>query len=77
MNQSRVDLNQSMVDEDCMDFWKLFQHLGRETEKARLPKHVLDFQTFRSPFNSHRRRAPALDVDTPTQYDFRYSGAAP
>jgi len=54
-----------------MDVGMLFQHRGPATEKARSPKQVFDFRTFRSPFTSDRRRAPALDVDTPTQYDFR------
>ena len=77
LNQSRVDLNQSRVYADCMDAGMLFQHRGPATEKARLPKQVFEFRTFRSPFKSDRRRAPVLYVDTPTQYDSRYSGAAP
>ena len=66
-----LDLNDSRVDADLMDVGMLFQHRGPAIEKARSPKQVFNFLTFRSPFTSDRRRAPALDVDTPTQYDFR------
>jgi len=67
-----LDLNESRVDADRMDVGMLFQHLGPATEKARSPKQIFYFQTFRSPLDSDRRCAPSLDVDTATQYDFRY-----
>src|SRR6218665_628046 len=54
-----------MLFKDLMDVGMLFQHRGPATEKAQSPKQVFDFRTFRSPFTSDRRRAPALDVDTP------------
>jgi len=60
-----------------MDVGMLFQHLGPATEKVRSLKQVFDFRTFRSPLTLDRRCAPALDVATPTQYDFRYSGSEP
>ena len=41
----------------------MFRHLGPATEKARWPKQVFDFRTFRSPLTSDRRRAPAHDKE--------------
>ena len=70
-----LDLNKSKVDAERMYVGMLFQHLSPATEKARSPKQVFDFRTFRLPLTSDRRCA--LDVDTPTQYDFRYSRSAP
>jgi len=72
-----LDLNESRVDAERMDVGMLFQNFGPATEKARSPNRAFDFQTFRSPLTSDRRRhlnpilnclgrsapAPALDVD--------------
>jgi len=65
------------VDAERMEVGMLFQHLGPATEKARTPKQVFDFWTFKSTLTSNHRRALSLDVNIPTQFDFRYSGAAP
>ena len=51
-----------------MDVGMLFQHRGPETEKARPPKQVFDFRTFRSPFTSDRRHAHTLDVEKTNEW---------
>ena len=43
------DLNEIRMDAGRMDVEMLFQHLGPAIEKARSPKQVFDFRTFRSP----------------------------
>src|SRR6218665_4017535 len=76
-NVSSLDLTESRVAAERMDVLMLLQHVGPTVLRQKSRDRRDRSSILRSPLKVHRIVDPALDVDTTTQYDFRYSGAAP